>query len=221
MRLFVPLKTAALCAAVCLSLSAKNPPTKDAQVEAKGLAPRTAPSDYLSQTKIGTMTLAAEFNGHSVPTAVRPFTSENYVSVEIALFGPPDARAQISVADFSLRVNGKKAPLSAEQCTVVFTSLKDPEWEPPDKEEKKSKGGISSGGSGGQGDPPPTPAKMPIELVRAMQQQVLKAVLPEGDRPLPQAGLLFFEFRGKTEKIKSLELVYSGPAGNATLNLQP
>jgi hypothetical protein len=62
---------------------------------------------------------------------------------------------------------------------------------------------------------------MPMELQRAMQQHVQKASLPEGDRALPQAGLIFFQYRGKTEKIHSLELTYAGPAGKVTLALQP
>jgi hypothetical protein len=45
--------------------------------------------------------------------------------------------------------------------------------------------------------------------------------MQEGDRPLPQAGLLFFLYRGKTESIRSLELIYNGAAGTATLTLQP
>jgi hypothetical protein len=45
--------------------------------------------------------------------------------------------------------------------------------------------------------------------------------MQEGDRPLPQAGLLFFLYHGKVENIRSLELIYSGAAGNATLTLQP
>jgi hypothetical protein len=48
----------------------------------------------------------------------------------------------------------------------------------------------------------------------------MKAALLEGDRALPQAGLLFFQYRGKRESIKSVELIYQGPAGNATLTLQ-
>jgi hypothetical protein len=32
---------------------------------------------------------------------------------------------------------------------------------------------------------------------------------------------MFFEYRGKTQSIHSLELVYDGPAGKATLKLQP
>jgi hypothetical protein len=54
-----------------------------------------------------------------------------------------------------------------------------------------------------------------------MSQRVQKAALPGGDRALPQAGLIFFQYRGKTTGIHSLELVYSGPAGKATLALQP
>jgi hypothetical protein len=53
-----------------------------------------------------------------------------------------------------------------------------------------------------------------------MQQRVMKVSLGEGDRPLPQAGLLFFEYHGEVAKIRGMELIYSGPAGKATLALQ-
>ena len=42
----------------------------------------------------------------------------------------------------------------------------------------------------------------------------------EGERPLPQAGLLFFEFNGEVKNIHSLELIYNGPAGKATLPMR-
>jgi hypothetical protein len=51
-----------------------------------------------------------------------------------------------------------------------------------------------------------------------MEQRVQKAALPEGDRPLPQAGLIFFEHHGK---VTSVELTYTGAAGTAILTLQP
>jgi hypothetical protein len=54
-----------------------------------------------------------------------------------------------------------------------------------------------------------------------MEQHVQKVAMLEGDRALPQAGLLFFEYRGKTQGIRSLELIYSGAAGTTTLALQP
>jgi hypothetical protein len=54
-----------------------------------------------------------------------------------------------------------------------------------------------------------------------MAQYAQRSSLPEGDRALPEAGLMFFEYRGKTQNIRSLELFYDGPAGKATLKLQP
>ena len=54
-----------------------------------------------------------------------------------------------------------------------------------------------------------------------MAQRVQKASLPEGNRDLPQAGLLFFQFRGKEKNLQSIELLYDGPPGKATLKLQP
>ena len=220
MRPSAALNTAVLSAALGLCLSAQTTPPKDPQLEAKGLPPRAAPADYQAQAQVGTVTIAAEFKGHSVPTLERPFTDEDYVAVEVGLFGPAGTRTKISADDFSLRVNGRKTPLPSRQFGLVLSSLKDPEWQPPDQGEKKSKGGLSTGGSGTD-SAPVTPVHMPIELQRAMELQVKKAALPEGDRTLPQAGLLFFSYRGKTTGIHSLELIYEGPAGNATLNLQP
>jgi hypothetical protein len=106
---------------------------------------------------------------------------------------------------------------------MVLGSLKDPEWEPPEAAKSKSKSSLSSGGKDEQSDPnaPPPPVKIPIEVQRAMAQRVQKGTLPEGDRPLPLAGLLFFQYRGKAQGIHSVELIYAGAAGKATLTLQP
>jgi hypothetical protein len=72
--------------------------------------------------------------------------------------------------------------------------------------------------NGGEKEPPPF-VHVPIEVVRARQQRVQKSALPEGDRALPVAGLLFFSYTGKVEKIRTLELVYTGAAGKAELTL--
>ena len=105
---------------------------------------------------------------------------------------------------------------------MVLSSLKDPSWSPPDQGDSKpkSKGGLSTGGQGGDSGPPPI-VHIPIELQRAMAKYVQESSLREGDRALPEAGLMFFQYRGTTNKIRSIELIYSGPAGNATLALQP
>ena len=218
------LRTAVWIAALCLCVQGQNTPSqsapsKDTQInDTKGLPPRVAPTDYQAQAQAGTVTVAAEFTGHSIATMQGTFTTEDYVAVETALFGPPEARIKLAIEDFSLVINEKKT-LSSQPYGLAFHSLKDPEWEPPSSE-SKSKTSIGTGG-GGKNDPPPAPVHMPIALQRAMQQKVQKAALPEGDRALPQAGLIFFEYRGKTERIHSLELIYAGPAGKTTLTLQP
>ncbi len=169
------------------------------------------------------VTIGAEFAGHSVTAPDHTYSSEDYVVVEAGLFGPPGARATLSRDDFSLRVNGKKNVLPSEPYELVFKSLKDPEWQPPPvpEDQKGSKGGLTTGGGGQNDTAPPPPPKMPFPLRRAMEQHVQRAAMQEGDRPLPQAGLLFFLYRGKAEGIKSLELIYSGAAGKTTLTLQP
>jgi hypothetical protein len=213
MRLFPLL----LMAAFCVGAQGQDAPVS----EARGMPPRAAPTDYQAHAQAGRVTIGAEFMGHSVPTPQSIFSSEEFVSVEVGLFGPADARTKLSLEDFSLRVNGKKTPLPNQPFGMVMRSLKDPEWVPPDPPQSKSKGGINTGGGGGQNDPPPVTPHMPMPLVHVMQQKVQKAVLAEGDRALPQAGLIFFRYGGKTDKIDSLELIYEGPAGKASLALHP
>jgi len=112
--------------------------------------------------------------------------------------------------------------LPAQPYVLIVKSLKDPDWVPPGGgESKKSKSSIGTGGDQSQDNSPPAPVHMPIELVRAMEQRVQKASLPEGERMLPVAGLIFFQYRGKIDGIKSLELTYAGAAGKAILTLQP
>jgi hypothetical protein len=193
------------------------------QDEMKGLPPRAAPSDYQAQAKAGSVTIAAEFKGHSIPTLEGILTTEDFVVVEVGLFGAADARLKLSLDDFTLRINGKKTPTPGEAVVSIARSVKDPEWEPVVPESKGSKTKLNTGGGGGGGkdDAPPPPPKMPLELQRAMIQKVQKSAVPQGDRPLPQAGLLFFEYGSLSKNVKSLELIYSGPAGKATLALAP
>ena len=210
-------------AAFCLCGQGQNTESKGGQSEAKGMPPRATPGDYQAQAQAGAVTIAAEFTGHSIPTLQGPLTTEDFVAIEMAMFGPPGARIKLAADDFSVRINGKKTPLPGLPYGMVLGSLKDPEWEPPEAAKSKSKSSLSSGGKDEQSDPnaPPPPVKIPIEVQRAMAQRVQKGTLPEGDRPLPLAGLLFFQYRGKAQGIHSVELIYAGAAGKATLTLQP
>lgn len=215
MRFFVPFIAVSLLAQVPAPLT-----SDDASASAtRGMPARATPGDYQAHASAGPLTVGAEFMQHSVPTPLGLLTTEDYVIVEAGLFGPPGARTTLSYQDFSLRINEKKNPQRSEPYALVFKSLKDPEWEADQKVEQKSKTSIGTGG-GNSGDPPPV-IHVPIKLQREWEARATKAAFPEGDRALPQAGLLFFQYRGKASGIHSLELIYSGPAGKATLMLNP
>jgi hypothetical protein len=185
------------------------------------MPPRTTPADYQAQAQAGSVTIAAEFMGHAVPTPASTYNTEDYVVVEAALFGPPDTKVKISEEDFTLHIKGKKAPMPTVPAEVVLKSLSDPNWEPPVQPDTKNKSGFGTGGNANGDNAPPLPPKMPIPLRHVMSQHVQNAAMLQGDRALPQAGLLFFAYRGKPEKMGSLELIYNGAAGQATLKLQP
>jgi hypothetical protein len=221
MRLSPAWITVVLLATLCPCAQAQDTENKNAQLnEAKGMPPRSTPGDYQAQAKAGTVTIAAEFLGHSVPRPEGPLSTDEYVVVETGLFGSPGERIKLSIDDFTLRINGKKTPLASQPFVLVAKSVKDPEWAPPDSGKPKSKSSFGTGGQNDANSPPPV-VHVPIELQRAMAQHVQKVSLPEGDRALPEAGLIFFQYRGKVQSIHSIELIYAGPAGKATLALQP
>ncbi len=221
MRAFVVIIV--LFAALNIRAQDPNPPSPPVQAkEGQEIPPRASPSEYQAQGKAGDIMIGAEFTGHFVVTPEKTLSTEDYIVVETGLFGPPNTKMRLSYSDFSLRVNGQKKSLESRPYGLVVGNVKDPEWEPP-KDAAKSKTSIGGGGGGGQSDPggPPPVVHVPIELQRAMALRVQKASLPEGDRALPQAGLIFFEYHGKAKGIHSLELIYNGPTGKATLTLQP
>jgi hypothetical protein len=208
-----------LSAAACLTLQAQQ------TTEVKPLAARASPAEYQTAVKMGQYTLAVDFDAHGVPTSDGVFSDEDYIVFEVALYGPAGAHLALQYEDFSIRLNGKKAAAPAQAYTVVFKSLKSPEWEATqDPVHKESSSGINAGGAGrgaAADSGPPPPPKMPIDVERKMELRVQKAAVPEGDRPLPVAGLVFFQFSGKTKNIKSMDLIYSGAAGKATIPMQP
>ncbi len=209
-----------LCSAAFAAAFAQTPPAAPDRsiAEGQGLPPRAAPTDYQAHAQAGMFTIAADFAGHSVATPEGILSADDYVVIEAGLFGPPEARLMLSMDDFSLRVNGKKA-VARQPYELVVKNLKDPDFEPPSST-SGSKTNISGNGKD-LNAPPPPPPPVPVEMRRTWEQRVRKISLPSGDRTLPQAGLLFFPYGGKTEGVRSIELIYNGPAGKATLSIHP
>lgn len=162
----------------------------------KGVPPRATPNDYLAHAQSGKYTLAAEFDGHSIPDPQSILTNENYVVVEVGFFGPPDARLALSYTDFSLKINGKKAPYPAQGFELVFKDLKDPGYDGPGSDASNkanansSKTTVNTGGGNNNGKDPdpnylPAIVHIPIAITRGWEQTVRRDSLPEGERPFP------------------------------------
>jgi hypothetical protein len=58
------------------------------------------------------------------------------------------------------------------------------------------------------------------EPVLSAADAAIEKSLPEGKINLPVSGYIYFAHKGKTKSIKSLELLYNGPAGQAELKLK-
>jgi hypothetical protein len=215
---------ASAVAALILAAQTPVPPSKDAPtVESKGIPPRAAPTDYAAHAQAGAVTIAADFTGHNAHTQEGILTTDDFVVIEAGIFGPPETKLVLSVDDFSLRINGGKKTLPAQPFDLVAKSLKDPDYERP--ESKESKTILTGTGEKTPGvDPNAPPAALPpipFEVKRGWQQRGKRDSLLIGDRALPQAGLLFFQYGSGTKGIRSIELIYSGPAGKATLSIHP
>src|SRR5260370_16636192 len=91
-------RAAVLIAVLCLCAQGQSTPGK----EAKGLPPRATPTDYQAQAQAGTVTIAAEFLGHRVPTPQAVFSTEAFVVLETALFSAAQPPLNLSIHDFSL-----------------------------------------------------------------------------------------------------------------------
>jgi hypothetical protein len=230
MNLQLPFRTALILTALLVqSASAQEvksigPPEKPEA--SKGMPPRATPADYQAHAQAGMVTIAAEYDAHAIPDPDLTVSTTDYVVVEVALYGPAGMKLPLNFQDFSLRLNGKKNLLPAQPYALIFKSLKSPEYEPPSQHElDKNKSAVTGGSNGAVSTTPditqPTLAPLvhiPIEVSRMWQQKIHMASLPEGERPLPQAGMLFFQHSGKAS---SVELIYIGPAGKVTIPLHP
>src|SRR5579862_1296837 len=97
--------TGALFSTVCLpAQDQQNQEANTKEFPGKGMPPRAAPGEYQAQGKAGTITIGAEFAGHSVTTPEHTYSSEDYIVVEAGFFGPPAAQVKLARDDFSLRI---------------------------------------------------------------------------------------------------------------------
>jgi len=198
-----------------------------------GTTPKASAQDYPARATLEKLSIGAEYLVHSFSRGRDMFIAKDYLVVEVALF---PANGQTLLADsghFSLRVNGHKQALAPQTPEIVAATLKYPD----------PNSGVHSVEQVGPvvfgqprpaerfpGDPnartnPPRP--VPDDNLGGLDKQppikaeelVVQAALPGGEHRGPTSGYLYFPYRGKVSHIRSLELIFAGPAGNATLQL--
>jgi hypothetical protein len=176
---------------------------------------------------------------HSFTARKHTFVARDYLVVEVALYAPPAKRIEVSQGQFVLAVNGRKQTLRPQAPSVVAASLKYPDWEPrPSLEVGAGVGnaGVTLGRPQpvervpGDRRPPQTRTPQPPQAPQQdhgverepapnADEVVDEIALPEGDIKAPVSGYLYFPYKGKVTAIHSLELLYTGPTGEATLKL--
>ncbi len=207
-------------------------------LHAQGTPPRAALSDYSAHATLDKgFSIGADYLVRSLPTPAGTLVADDYLVVEAMFFGPVQSLIKMSAGHFMLRINGQKVPLLPDSHGMVAGSIKYPDWT-----EKPTVIGTVGNGNGDvifgappavarfPGDPSvrppiqnpapdPNPTGLEKEPVMSIDERVERSAMPETTRVAPAGGLLFFPYRGKTKSIKSVELIYEGPAGKATLKL--
>ena len=200
-----------------------------------GTSPKASEQDYAAHVKLGHLSIGAEYLGHSFSSGREMFIAKDYLVLEVALFPAKGERLSVAASQFSLRVNGRKQVVGSQAPQFVAASLKDPEL-------RSGLHPVAALGPVVLGAPPPTerfpgdpngrtappPPQLPTDDHGGAdkappvkpEELIIQAALPEGESRKPVSGFVYFPYRGKLGHIRSLELIYASPAGDATLSLQ-
>ncbi len=193
---------------------------------------KASASEYPAHAKAGSVEIGAENWGHGLTTPHGSFAADDFIVVDVALFGSPNQTLLVASGHFSLRLNKSKKPVLPVNPEFAAAMMKHPEWQ--QRPEFVAGGGLGNadvmvGGRnpnrvpGGVSRPVP-PAEDPQGMRREppppLEEILAGASLASGEHRLPTNGYLFFPYRGKLSRLKSIELIYEGPAGSASLELR-
>ena len=192
-----------------------------------GTQPKAAVTEYPAHIELPQLALGAEDMVRSFALDGRVYVAEDYLVVEVALFPARGTRPLVRVSDFQLHLNGSKQGLLAQTPGMVAASLKYSDWE-----SKPTLIGEASAGNAGviinrpQGSqrfpmdtrqersrlprPPQVSMDRQVEPTdqRTAAELVVEAALQEGEAASPISGYLYFPYKGKTKKIRSMALGY-------------
>jgi hypothetical protein len=187
----------------------------------QGTTPKTVATDYPASGAGLHTTVGADYTVRSVMAGSRSIFLKDYLAVEVALYSERPIVAAAS--SFSLRVNGSRGVLFSQSVGMVAASLKYPDWESTGQKEATIGLGPADVVLGRQSRTPrfpddPTTSRLPkspaesdktVEDPAADAVKVIQEVaLAEGRAHPPLSGYIFFPYKAKPEKIKSLELLF-------------
>lgn len=200
---------------------------------AGGTDPRPEPGQYPAHATAAGAALGAEFLGRYLPGDKGSLMTGAYLVVELAFYPRSPRPVPLSSGDFRLRLNGK-LDLVAQSPGIVAGSLRNPQWD--------GDRGVTVGGGVGPavivmgpnrrqprfpGDPevhPPVGGEKTSSADPNQEKDAggtaLRQAMPEGAFARPVAGMLYFAWRDPVRKLKSIALVYDGPAGKLILPLK-
>ncbi|MGD0871451.1 MAG: hypothetical protein ABSB88_18005 [Bryobacteraceae bacterium] len=194
----------------------------------QGTEPKPKPEDYEVHASTRAAAIGAEYMVHSFSRGDKAFLAKDYLVVEVAVFPPKGGTIEVHNADFTLRINGKKAVMP-EAVSMVAASLQHPEWEQPrpngEIDASAGNAGVVIGGpprnpnpfpgSNPPGSQLPPRVEAPKDNPSGVEKEQVKAevvavetALVEGPHHAAFSGFLYFVYRAKPSSVKTLELLY-------------
>ncbi len=211
------------------------------QVAPKGLPVKPSAEGYDVSAPAGKWRIGATYMGRSFAASQQGSAdnqktvlhdSGDYIVVETAVYTPKDFTGDIQIGDFRLRIDGKKEAIQAVAPSLVAQALRTRDTDP------MRRGVQYNGGLGNRdvmiGQPrqqprfpgDPTPGQRPPGTTTVREGELenwdaaVESGLPEGPLQSARAGNLFFPFKGKMTKVKTIVLEYEGVAGRMELKLR-
>lgn len=203
---------------------------------AGGLDPRPSAAAYPHHSVLASGSIGVEYHGRAFDSKTGGFFTQDFLVVEVALF-PDRSPLEFSPSHFRLRLNARKPELLPVTPGTVALAIRN-----PDHYEQRP-GIVAGGGVGGGGVifgrprraerfPGDPEARIPTGGPGSEQAQTPRALLGAAEAvesfglsrmeapPAGAAGLVYFYWRGKHAKLKRIELIYDGPAGQAAFRLR-
>jgi hypothetical protein len=188
--------------------------------------PKEKAGDYETSGRAGPVAIGAEYMVHSFSDQGKTFLAPDYLVVEVALYPPKGVEIEASPSDFTLRVDGKRIPTAAVH--QVLWSLQRGGWDRQSGAVATIGAGDSNvilgaprrpttpypQGPGSQGPPPPPRAPEPdyrgnVPREEVTAEDVLKqTAFPAGNFAGPVSGFVYFPYKAKASRIRSVELIY-------------